>query len=216
MHFRGLEEITSCSSLVSAKDFFRDCPWFNIPSHRRADILIEPLYPRGGLLGGATPATAKPKVSKIAALVAKRRQKENERPVTGSTQPLPSKAAAGPLLGNDSGPGIVPPRRAPLDLHRTPPTPSRHSLPTAKPAFTEPAATQESPPTAADLRAQPSAFATVITEHTAWTSPEATLTTDFANFHFDDPPAETYAFTDPSPDAIVSEAQNAARKGPRK
>ena len=74
----GTLSISSCSNPVSAKQFFADCPWLSIPAHRSADILIEPLYPRGGLLGGASRAT--PKMSKLATLAAARKKKENERP----------------------------------------------------------------------------------------------------------------------------------------
>ncbi|OQE03620.1 hypothetical protein PENSOL_c001G00453 [Penicillium solitum] len=61
----------------SAADFFRDCPWLNIPSHRISDILIEPLYPRLGLLGGAPESGGK--LSKLAALAAARKKKEGEK-----------------------------------------------------------------------------------------------------------------------------------------
>ncbi|KAJ5773320.1 Translation elongation/initiation factor/Ribosomal beta-barrel [Penicillium paradoxum] len=61
----------------SAADFFRDCPWLNIPSHRKADILIEPLHPRLGLLGGAPENGGK--LSKLAALAAARKKKEGEK-----------------------------------------------------------------------------------------------------------------------------------------
>ncbi|KAJ5835595.1 Translation elongation/initiation factor/Ribosomal beta-barrel [Penicillium robsamsonii] len=61
----------------SAADFFRDCPWLNVPSHRKADILIEPLYPRLGLLGGAPENGGK--LSKLAALAAARKKKEGEK-----------------------------------------------------------------------------------------------------------------------------------------
>lgn len=74
----------------SAADFFRDCPWLNIPSHRISDILIEPLYPRLGLLGGAPENGGK--LSKLAALAAARKKKEGEKapsqPET-STPPTP-------------------------------------------------------------------------------------------------------------------------------
>lgn len=64
---------------MSATDFFADCPWGQIPEHRRADISIEPLYHSRGLLGGASKDG---KMSKLAALAAKRRQKENANPTT--------------------------------------------------------------------------------------------------------------------------------------
>ncbi|CAL5870486.1 uncharacterized protein PFLUO_LOCUS4723 [Penicillium psychrofluorescens] len=65
----------------SAADFFRDCPWLNVPPHRKADILVEPLCPRLGLLGGAPESGGK--VSKLAALAAARKKKEGEK--SGST-----------------------------------------------------------------------------------------------------------------------------------
>ena len=66
-----------CSSPLSARQFFADCPWFDIPGHRKAEILVEPLFPHGGLLGGASQGP--PKTSKLAALAAARRKQENER-----------------------------------------------------------------------------------------------------------------------------------------
>ncbi|KAL8715965.1 MAG: hypothetical protein Q9220_000632 [cf. Caloplaca sp. 1 TL-2023] len=67
-----------CLTPLSAAEFFMDCPWLRIPLHRRGDILIEPLHPRGGLLGGS-PAQTGPKMSKLAALAAARRKKENAK-----------------------------------------------------------------------------------------------------------------------------------------
>jgi elongation factor 1 alpha-like protein len=64
----------SAAAHFSAADFFRDCPWLNVPTHRKTDILVEPLYPRLGLLGGAPEAGGK--VSKLAALAAARKKKE--------------------------------------------------------------------------------------------------------------------------------------------
>lgn len=61
----------------SAADFFRDCPWLNVPSERKVNIMVEPLYPRLGLLGGAPEAGGK--VSKLAALAAQRKKKEGEK-----------------------------------------------------------------------------------------------------------------------------------------
>ncbi|KKK23014.1 hypothetical protein P175DRAFT_0527895 [Aspergillus ochraceoroseus IBT 24754] len=61
----------------SAAEFFRDCPWLDVPAHRKADILVEPLYPRLGLLGGAPENPGK--MSKLAALAAARKRKEGEK-----------------------------------------------------------------------------------------------------------------------------------------
>lgn len=56
----------------------------NVPGHRKAEILVESLYPPLGLLGGAPESGGK--VSKLAALAAARKKKESE-----------SKAAAAPV-----------------------------------------------------------------------------------------------------------------------
>lgn len=42
-----------CAAKLPPSDFFRDCPWLDIPKERQAEILIEPQHPQGGLLGGA-------------------------------------------------------------------------------------------------------------------------------------------------------------------
>ncbi|KAL2829792.1 hypothetical protein BDW59DRAFT_142032 [Aspergillus cavernicola] len=57
----------------SAAELFLDSPWLNVPAHRKADILVEPLYPRLGLLGGA-PESSGGKMSKLAALAAARKK----------------------------------------------------------------------------------------------------------------------------------------------
>ncbi|OJZ90877.1 hypothetical protein ASPFODRAFT_153781 [Aspergillus luchuensis CBS 106.47] len=74
----------SSTAHFSAADFFRDAPWLNIPAHRKADILVEPLYPRLGLLGGAPENSGK--LSKLAALAAARKKKEGEK----SAAPTPT------------------------------------------------------------------------------------------------------------------------------
>lgn len=66
-----------CSVPFSAADFFRDAPWLGIPPERRADILVEPLYPRLGLMGGAPQTEGK--VSKLAALAAARKKTDSEK-----------------------------------------------------------------------------------------------------------------------------------------
>ncbi|KAH0545239.1 hypothetical protein FGG08_000693 [Glutinoglossum americanum] len=79
----------SCSAF-SASDFFQDSPWLNIPLHRRGEIVIESLYPRGGLMGGSSSSTGAPtssigsgKMSKLAALAAARK-KQNEKTAGGT------------------------------------------------------------------------------------------------------------------------------------
>jgi elongation factor 1 alpha-like protein len=78
----------------SASDFFRDAPWLNIPSCRHGEILIESLYPRGGLLGGSGAA---PKVSKLAALAAARKMQAAEKAKENSSPSGESRKATGSL-----------------------------------------------------------------------------------------------------------------------
>lgn len=82
----------------SAAEFFRDSPWLQIPEDRRGEILIEPLYPRGGLLGGSSSASG-PKVSKLAALAAARKKKESNNRSGDSTQNLNTSVALLDKLG---------------------------------------------------------------------------------------------------------------------
>ena len=64
-------------------NFFDDAPWCNIPPERQGEILIEPLYPLGRLMGGSS-FQGDAKVSKLAALAAARRKKENTRSTSGT------------------------------------------------------------------------------------------------------------------------------------
>ena len=77
---------SSPAAHFSAADFFRDSPWLNVPTERNMHIMVEPLYPRLGLLGGAPEAGGK--VSKLAALAAARKKKEGEK-ATPSPTPTP-------------------------------------------------------------------------------------------------------------------------------
>lgn len=94
----------------SAAEFFRDSPWLNVPSHRKADILVEPLYPRMGLLGGAQEGGGK--VSKLAALAAARKKKEEEKTPSGTSTP----AAATTPSADDNAPGTPATKGGPLSL----------------------------------------------------------------------------------------------------
>ncbi|KAI4124684.1 MAG: hypothetical protein LQ338_004684 [Usnochroma carphineum] len=72
--------------------FFADAPWLDIPVERQGEILIEPLYPRRGLLGGSSNQGG-PKVSKLAALAAARKKKENEKQSSAEPQQSNSSVA---------------------------------------------------------------------------------------------------------------------------
>jgi len=131
------EAILSCSARFSATEFFKDCSWLNVPEVRQGEILIEPLYPRGGLLGGH-PSQANGKSSKLAALAAARRQKENTKPSEGNMNssvalldklgrkgvpPAPSRIASGqdkaPVLKDVPPPITSPARRKYPSQRRT-------------------------------------------------------------------------------------------------
>lgn len=92
----------------SAADFFRDCPWLNVPSHRKAEIRVEPLCPRLGLLGGAPEAGGK--MSKLAALAAARKKKEG---VKAAAAPSDTPSTLRPEKSEVSPPE---PRGTPLSL----------------------------------------------------------------------------------------------------
>ncbi|KAL7811428.1 hypothetical protein V8C44DRAFT_330409 [Trichoderma aethiopicum] len=65
-------------------NFFDDMPWLNIPRDRET-MFVEPLRPRGGLLGGTGSA---PKVSKLQALAAMRKRKLEEKKAQESPESL--------------------------------------------------------------------------------------------------------------------------------
>ncbi|KAL8969217.1 MAG: hypothetical protein Q9183_002103 [Haloplaca sp. 2 TL-2023] len=90
----GSPSTQSCSMGLSARDFFADAPWLNVPQERRGEILVEPLYSRGRLLGGS-PAQDGPKPSKLAALAAARKRKENNK--QGAHADQEPKTSATPL-----------------------------------------------------------------------------------------------------------------------
>ena len=83
-HLRTSDTFSSCEAPFSIADFFSDSPWLHIPEDRRGDILIEPLYPRGRLLGGSSKPDGGPK-SKLAALAAARKKKENQGAEVGQS-----------------------------------------------------------------------------------------------------------------------------------
>ena len=71
-----LHDVHTCSMPFTFTSFFEDTPWLNVPQERNA-ILIPPLYPRGGLLGGASDGA--PKVSKLQALAVARKKAQEQR-----------------------------------------------------------------------------------------------------------------------------------------
>ncbi|EXJ91172.1 elongation factor 1-alpha [Capronia coronata CBS 617.96] len=213
---------TIYSTEFSAAEFFKDCPWLRIPEHRKAEILIEPVYPRLGLLGGAS---AGGKMSKLAALAAKRRQKESERSestATGSSESQDdyttrlnklrlqeinraksntSRDADTPMREGDKA---VSDSGVSADILRQDlPDPLSHGQTTSTPDLSvsvEPC-----------IRGRPSPFASIMTSHDADlflpTSPDLLAVGENA---------KSFDFAEPSPDDVVMKAQNAKVAAPAK
>lgn len=224
----------------SAADFFHDCPWLNVPSHRKADITVQLRYPRLGLLGGAPEAGGK--VSKLAALAQARKKKEGEKiapaletPSTtqsersrssssdsrGAPLSLAERLAAntkspkpeGSLrrLGKPESPAPSPVQNPPLSEAREPPAPVRLDQTKVQ---DEPSEKPEPPPPAA-IRASPSMFASTIVGDAAgptMTEPSHlhSNSVDLLKIYGQDH-AEPFDFAGPSPDDVVLNAQNTAK-----
>lgn len=225
----------TCASQFSVREFFKDSPWLNVPTHRKAEILIEPLYPRLGLLGGAPEASGK--MSKLAALAAARKKREAQANGPGSQSVSPpseeEKSRSISLLDRLSAgkPQISPqePRTPKLSLRKDRSAPS---VPLASPTSPPVEATPEpeaqipdkGPPDVepdtkphrvqVDLRADPSIFATTIVGQ--WnkemaSSPHCSSRKIDMRVVFGQDLTDTFNFAEPSPDDAVLNAQNAAK-----
>ncbi|KAL4817258.1 hypothetical protein BDW67DRAFT_174826 [Aspergillus spinulosporus] len=219
----------------SAADFFRDSPWLNIPAQRKADILVEPLYPRLGLLGGA-PESGGGKMSKLAALAAARKKKESDKPpasTTGNDAQSTSEAKGAPLslrerLASKQGKQESSPSLQHLKRRSEQSQPQKKS-PEPKPST--PAATgledsvkniqiednrqQEKKEQPLNIRAPPSTFAvTIVGDDTRpkMTEPSHlyTNTLDLIRIYGQEL-AEPFDFSGPSPDDVVLNAQSSAK-----
>ncbi len=214
----------------SAKDFFRDSPWLNIPLHRRAEIQIEPLFPRLGLLGGSSAGEGK--MSKIAALAAKRRQKEkeNEKQKDAATNisDLPGDPASSlSKLRIATSRTSQPLKEHPLSSRhnlqstsrmdqRQEPTPTNDELPPLRQQGkdkrvedTDQPNDAQSRANAVDMRAKPSMFARTLTVSCNTVSPLSSSPPTL----LPEPVVPSFDFLKPSPDDVVLKAQNF--KGPR-
>ena len=209
-----------CSTPFSFADFFKDSPWFNIPPERHA-VFIAPLYPRGGLLGGASEGG--PKVSKLQALAAARKKKAQEQKLataSGLEQPMTGlsiKSAEDKSTLNNSAiepsAETKPKRGFPIrkrkdsnEHEKVAKSPTK-----SKEANEKPGAPIGEGPNLTQLPAaepaEPSAFANALF---SFTCPPTEKQTTFAfNLwaHVADQKSITDAFSGPSPDDIVIAAQ---------
>lgn len=190
--------------------------------------MIEPIFPRLGLLGGSSAGDGK--MSKIAALAAKRRQKnENQKASTAniessvensassmsrlrvSTKDIPETPAKGPLQPRQK----LEPKTRPEQTQDPPSLEEASSSPTKSGKDEKADETfkpdhVQSAGDVADLRATPSMFARTLMDFR-----DSTLTfPPRPSTSLPDPVISSFDFSRPSPDEVVLRAQNS--KGPRR
>ena len=210
-------------------------PWFNVPLHRLTEITIEPLYPRGGLLGGS-PAEDGPKVSKLAALAAARKKKENEKGIdaTSKQQPISSVALLDKLnstrkaLEESTNRSMQPTNGITTETSRSEKPKSVlqvrryqsgkqtsvNPLPTVKNATEKPLVlVEEDLRNPAPIVASPSPFARAMLGPSVFQQElrrrlSEPLTTLYSPIYASGVNAELSPFIGPSPDDIVANAQN--------
>lgn len=200
---------TICSTPFSAAEFFKDSPWLQIPEHRKAEITIQPLYPRFGLLGGASKGS---KMSKLAALAAKRKQQANEqsgsvsadnltRPddYTANLDKLRISKPAKALLGADDREiqnQIADEDLAMKGADDDPRSPGKKWGPSKDQL-------DQSILVDPDIRGHPSAFASIMTSQATEKESQPSSHDFSEGLH-----TKSFDFTEPSPDDIVTQAQN--------
>ena len=203
---------------------------------RRAEIIIEPLYPRGRLLGGS-PAEGSQKVSKLAALAAARKKKENTEAAstTSKLQSSTSVALLDKLSGNHKPDESVAKRSMEFG-HRLQSSPLRdearplgmqtRKYPTRKrkspsppridqtPIEEDPDPIDVEPLSLAPILNSPSPFAhTMLGPSSLFREPSRKCPVSFSTFFSpvyapEGNLAKSNPFAGPSPDDIVANAQN--------
>ena len=226
------------SEPFSVAEFFKDSPWLNVPPDRQAEILIETLHPPGRLLGGSSQGG--PKMSKLAALAAARKKKENEKNAANDIKPANTSVALLDKLSinsslrdsvSEESPGVLS-RSAALQGKAQVPVavPSPRKYPARKPQSPIPPQapkTNEDRPTddaqepseeALPSLATPSIFARTMlgpalgstTKYHTMANPA--LPAYFSPLMFSNVNyAESDPFAGPSPDDIVANAQSASK-----
>jgi elongation factor 1 alpha-like protein len=192
--------------------------WLRVPNERQT-IFLEPIYQRGGLLGGSPDAA--PKMSKLQALAAARKKKAQEqkgsKSMDGIENPMkdPAVSQAPGVMGN--GNVCEAASSANKNSSRTYPVRKRkNSSPHRKASQSSDSVQQTSPQPSTDSlsapsieQAKPSAFASIIFGRSETAPvhlpPKALFTLPYSV----KPSARsTDAFTGPSPDDVVLAAQS--------
>ncbi|KAF2398638.1 hypothetical protein EJ06DRAFT_512670 [Trichodelitschia bisporula] len=195
-----------------------DIPLGKVPRQLNANLIHMPMYPPGGLLGGAPP-----KVSKLAALAAAKKKKiEEEKKVAAPAAPATDRAIAlldRLTLHKENAPGSsVSLRSVPLPEPAVQQRPKRASSPSKEPApDTKRSKPTEAPRAPRALSAAPSSFAMALfvgrppvpdvrspnQQAGSMFSPCFSYTSELF--------AEHNPFAGPSPDDIVLNAQKGAK-----
>lgn len=186
---------------------FFDIPWLNVPPHRQALITEVSLHPRGGLLGGASKGG---KVSKLAALAAKRRQAQTIEPQINDENVKPADYVdrLKQLSVTRSATENTDPKPA-LDTSKDD---SKMEIDSSEDRGAEEilsvAPSVPPPGQVHRLRAPPSAFAGIFanSSHSATTNDDTLLPVDQAKL------TPTFDFNQPSPDDVFKTAQAKATR----
>ncbi|RDW85578.1 hypothetical protein BP5796_03903 [Coleophoma crateriformis] len=215
--------VQHCSKSFNFAEFFKDTPWFNVPIERQA-VLIPPLYPRGGLLGGSSDGA--PKMSKLQALAAARRKKAQEQKsesISEVDKPMAS-LSLGPSTGkahdtsldrehSQSAVEQKPVSRG-FPLRKRKNSNPHEKAPKAPPIEVEPTQEREEMDLdqAQNDQASPSAFASTMfgSATTSHRKPENIFTMPYTATIVATSPTD--AFAGPSPDDVVLAAQSKASK----
>ena len=206
-------------SHTNPSDFFADIPWFNVPEERVGTIVPEQVRSPLRLLGG----TGKP--SKLAALAAARKKKEAEQKAAqeGSQSEKPAGVAslmdrlgtrsAQPAGQENFKPGHVA-QAMPIRKRKSPsPPPPVEDRRPAAPEPTKSETPEPAPKPIEHVRAGPSVFASTMCGGSSRRRPShqdtAILSQNIlpAIYGPDANLANTNAFSGPSPDDIVMQAQ---------
>lgn len=190
--------------------------WLNIPTERQT-IFLQPLNPRGGLLGGSPDAV--PKTSKLQALAAARKKKAQEQKSSPSTEgierPMEKLAISqiSEIRDHPNSPDLaVSGRSSPKMYHARK---RKNSSPHRKTSQPVDSIEQSSQPVEDEIpepfveQAKPSAFASTMFSDSEPISTHPIPRTLFTLPYFANPSADsTDAFAGPSPDDVVLAAQS--------
>jgi elongation factor 1 alpha-like protein len=213
---RGAEgwmaEPAMCSKPFSFTDFFKDMPWLNTPLDRHT-VFMEPLCPRGGLLGGSSDGA--PKMSKLQALAAARKKKAQEQKSGSSGMEKPMSELS--INGNGQAPSATesapkqPSRGFPL-RKRKDSNPHEKSPKAPSPKEDVQSTNPDTPMGIAPIdQAEPSAFASTMFSSPIPSAPSAPSANLFTLPYTATATTATDPFAGPSPDDVVIAAQS---KGP--